>query len=109
MKITQTRIFERQIVYLYQSSYKQDYQVKGDITARYILSKFIDCIDTIDLFENANHSAVIKELYFSSKNILKCSIESLSQRLFVPTRTLLEWRKKYAIVIKKVLSCLNIL
>lgn len=108
VKITKERILEKYIVTMYERSQKEDYAVVGGITAKAVLCRFLRCIEIVDAFEGVNHTEIVKTLYLCKNNLFQCGLQSIANRLYMQTRTLYDYRKKYAAVIKKVLDSFGI-
>lgn len=103
MKITETRIVERQVVKLFNDSRNQVNKEKC-IEAQIIVKKILDVFELISVFAEFNHKEIVIKLYFCKNNIEVAGIRKISQQLYMDEKTLYKLRKKYCITIITILK-----
>lgn len=102
MKRKNLKDTEKTIVEIYYSSKKKDIDNETE-KAIDTVNCIIDCFRLISIFTNNNHTAIVKQLYFSKENVCVIGPKRIAQKVFVHENTLHTYREKYCLIISLVL------
>jgi len=69
-----------------------------------LISHIDYCFRIIDAFTGQNHADIVHDIYFSANNILSSGVDKLSNKFYLPERTLYCYRQKYCETIANIVS-----
>lgn len=93
---------EKTIVDIYYCSRKKEIDKESE-KAMDTVNCIIRCFHLISIFTDDNHTAIVKQLYFSKENICAIGSKRIARKVYLHENTLHTYRKKYCSIISLIL------
>ena len=103
MKRTTTNDVEQHLISLFNDS-KKIIDTEKAVKAQAMLKRILAAFKVISIYDNMEHSEIVKMLYFNKNNINVLGVQKMAKKLFISERALYNLRKKYCQLAKIIME-----